>query len=154
MADNVTVLDIPTATREVSYSGSTGQHAQVVGIVAFSGSDDAKVATDLPGDATNGLDVDITRTPKSSSAALSNFSVSTSSATAQAANTSRKKLIIVNDSEIATLKVKYGATASATSFTHRVAPGETLVEDMYTGIVDGIWDQADAAGAARVTELT
>ena len=33
----------------------------MVGLAAFSGSDDAKTAADLPGDAANGLDVDVTR---------------------------------------------------------------------------------------------
>ncbi len=61
MPDNVTVNSVPVATRSVTYSGDASQNAQVIGLVAFSGSDDAKTATDLPGDATNGLDVDVTR---------------------------------------------------------------------------------------------
>lgn len=56
MADNVTANSIPIATRSVTYSGDAGQNAQVVGLVGFSGSDDAKTATDIPGDG-NGLDV-------------------------------------------------------------------------------------------------
>lgn len=65
MADNVVANSIPVATRAVTYSGDASQNAQVVGLVAFSGSDDAKTAVDLPGDATNGLDVDVTRLPAS-----------------------------------------------------------------------------------------
>jgi hypothetical protein len=70
MADNVTTQSatpatIPAstriATREVTYSGDATTHVAPVGIVAFSGSDDAKTATDIPGDAANGLDVDVTR---------------------------------------------------------------------------------------------
>jgi hypothetical protein len=64
MADNTdNGAGVPVATRSVTYSGDAAQNAQVVGLVAFAGSDDAKTATDLPGDATNGLDVDITRLP-------------------------------------------------------------------------------------------
>lgn len=63
MADNVSANAIPTATRNVTYSGDAGQNVQAVGLVVFTGSDDAKTAIDLPGDATNGLDVDVTRLP-------------------------------------------------------------------------------------------
>lgn len=59
MADNVTANSVPVATRSVTYSGDAGQNAQVVGLVAFSGADDAKTAADIPGDATNGLMVQI-----------------------------------------------------------------------------------------------
>lgn len=71
MADNLTttttVSTVPNntkiATREVTYSGDASSHIAPVGIVVFSGSDDAKTATDIPGDATNGLAVDVTRLP-------------------------------------------------------------------------------------------
>ena len=49
MADNVGYTPgsgEKVATREVSYSGETAQ-AQAVGLVTFSGSDDAKTATDI-----------------------------------------------------------------------------------------------------------
>jgi uncharacterized protein (DUF2141 family) len=65
MSDNVTPTGSGApkfASREVSYSGETAQ-APVSGLVAFAGSDDAKTAADIPGDATNGLDVDVTRVP-------------------------------------------------------------------------------------------
>lgn len=57
MADNVTTQSATPATlpantglaaRSVSYSGDAGQLLAPVGLVAFSGSDDAKVATDIP----------------------------------------------------------------------------------------------------------
>lgn len=51
------------ATREVTYSGDASTHIAPVGLVAFSGADDAKTAADIPGDAANGLDVDVTRLP-------------------------------------------------------------------------------------------
>jgi hypothetical protein len=51
MADNVGYTPgsgEKVATREVSYSGETAQ-AQAVGLVTFTGSDDAKTATDISG---------------------------------------------------------------------------------------------------------
>jgi hypothetical protein len=64
VADNtLTGTGVAVATRSVTYSGDASQNAQVIGLVAFSGSDDAKTATDIPGDASNGLDVDVTRLP-------------------------------------------------------------------------------------------
>jgi hypothetical protein len=87
-----------------------------------------------------------------STATLANVSSSASSTTLAAANTARRGLVIVNDST-AVLYVKFGATASATSFTYQLGPGDTLEmeQPVYTGVVDGIW--ASANGAARVTEL-
>ena len=69
MADNVqTTTDVSTlpddtiiAARAVTYSGDSNALIAPVGLVAFSGNDDAKTATDIPGDNINGLDVDVTR---------------------------------------------------------------------------------------------
>jgi hypothetical protein len=64
MPDNIetkAASTIPVATRAVTYSGDAAQNVQVVGLGAFSGSDDAKTVADIPGDGTNGLDVDVTR---------------------------------------------------------------------------------------------
>lgn len=62
---------------------------------------------------------------------------------------------IYNDST-AVLYVKQGATASTTSFTVKMLPGD-LYEfprgkggGIYTGVVHGIW--ASATGSARLTE--
>lgn len=87
-----------------------------------------------------------------STANLANVASSATSVTLQAASTSRKGLIIYNDST-ATLFLKYGATASATSFTYFLAAGATweMPSPLFTGIIDGIW--ASANGNARVTEL-
>lgn len=49
------------ATRSVMYSGLANMHIAPVGLVGFSGADDAKVAHDIPGDETNGLAVDVRR---------------------------------------------------------------------------------------------
>jgi hypothetical protein len=90
----------------------------------------------------------------SSTATLANVAGSASSVTLAAANASREGVVIMNDST-AILYVKFGATASATSFTYKLNGGETYESSgpvIYTGIITGIW--ASATGAARVTELT
>ena len=80
----------------------------------------------------------------------------TSSATSVlilAANVTRRKFIIYNDST-RTLKIAYDATASATVFNHLI-PAQSFYESAigdYTGIINGIWTTAN--GFARVTELT
>ena len=108
-------------------------------------------ASDVSG--SNGLPV---RASTASAATLSNTSASATNVTLLASNSSRLGAIIVNDSA-ATLYVKFGATASSTSYTYRVDPYGVLEfpgpgVPVYTGIVDGIWDSA--TGAARATELT
>jgi len=57
---------------------------------------------------------------------------------------------ITNDST-AVLYVKYGTTASTTSYTVQIQPGGyyEFPQPMYTGPVDGIW--ASANGYARLT---
>lgn len=107
----------------------------------------------IRGDTTNGLDVDVTRTPKSGTATLANVAGSASSVVLRAAAATRLGLTIFNDST-ASLYIKFGATASATSFTVFVGPGAyyELPQPVYTGTVDGIWTAA--AGNARVTEMT
>lgn len=99
--------------------------------------------------------VTVTVTPATvASASLSNVSASASSVTLSAANTSRKGWAIFNDSTTANLFVKFGTTASATSYTVKILAGgfyEMPGPPIYTGQLDGIWDVA--AGAARVTEF-
>ena len=98
--------------------------------------------------------VSLQSVPTVSVSTLSNVASSASNVTLLAANTSRKGLVIMNDST-AILYIKFGATASATSFTYKLSGGETFempMSPIYTGIVDGIW--ASANGSARVTELT
>lgn len=89
---------------------------------------------------------------------LSNVAGSASSVTLLAANTARLGFVIVNDST-AILYIKFGTTASATSFTYEL-PGnasgvytlESAARFNYTGVITGIW--ASATGTARVTEMT
>jgi hypothetical protein len=72
-----------------------------------------------------------------------------------AANSSRKGAIIVNTDEYV-LYIKYGATATAAigGFSYAIPGGATWeMGTLYTGIIDGIWDQ-DGSGGASITELT
>lgn len=84
-------------------------------------------------------------------ATLTNVASSTSSVELLAANGKRSGAIIYNDST-AILYVKFGATASTSSYTVQV-PSQgsyNLPAPAYAGEVDGIW--ASANGNARVTE--
>lgn len=93
------------------------------------------------------------RRPAASAAAVTNVAASAASVTLVASNANRRGLLVFNDST-ANLYLKYGATASATSFTVPLGPGGLfeMPEPIYSGIVDGIWSAAN--GAARITELT
>jgi hypothetical protein len=87
--------------------------------------------------------------------ALTNVAGSATNVTLLGANANRLAFMLYNDSTSA-LYVKFGVTASATSFTKRLLPNEawgTLEAGVnYTGQMDAIWDSA--AGTMRVTELT
>jgi hypothetical protein len=96
--------------------------------------------------------VTVTALAVAAAATLANVSDTASSTTLLASNAARLAAIIYNDSTVG-LYVKYGATASATSFTYFLDAGESYREERYTGVIDGIWE-SDASGTARVTELT
>lgn len=102
------------------------------------------------------LKADLTETQpvqaaRSTTATLANVISSVTSVTLQASNVNRKGLAIFNDSA-AVLYVKFGATASTTSYTVQIGAGGyyELPQPCYTGVVDGIW--ASANGNARITE--
>jgi hypothetical protein len=91
-------------------------------------------------------------TQKALTATLSNVNASDSSVTLLAANTARLGATIVNDSTV-TLYVKFGATASTTSYTVKLLAGAYYeVPFGYYGIIDGI--SASATGVIRITEIT
>lgn len=91
-------------------------------------------------------------TQKSSTATLSNVASSATNVTILASNTARTGATVYNDST-QILYLKFGTTASTTSFTVKLA-SETYYEvpGGYTGVLDGLW--ASANGSARITELT
>lgn len=94
--------------------------------------------------------------PRAATPTLANVAASASSVTLLAANAARLGAAIVNDST-SILYVKFGSTASATSFTVCLAgsvagvPAYYEVPFGYVGIITGIW--VSATGAARVTEV-
>jgi hypothetical protein len=103
----------------------------------------------LRGDA---LGLHISRQATSATATLSNVAGSASSVTLLALNVARKGATIHNDSS-AILYVKFGTTASTTSYTVKmVADAYFEFPFGFTGRVDGIW--ASATGSARITEMT
>lgn len=91
-----------------------------------------------------------TRPATSNVASVNDTNVST---TLLASNANRLGATIYNDST-EVLYVKFGATASNTSYTVKmIADSYYEIPFGYTGIIDGIWG-ADASGAARITELS
>ena len=86
-------------------------------------------------------------------AALTNTSASASNVTIQAANNARRGWQVHNDST-SVAYVKFGATASSTSYTVRLEPNAfyEMPQPCYLGIIDAIWVAAN--GSARTTELT
>jgi len=93
----------------------------------------------------------LTRNP-ASGATLSSVAGTASSTTLLAANSARLGATIYNDST-AELLVKFGATASSSSFTVAIgSDGYFETPFSYTGRIDGIW--GSATGDARITEIT
>lgn len=86
----------------------------------------------------------------------SRLAITNTSIQLAAANPLRKSLIVHNESN-RLLFVKFGATASATSYTRMLSPDETWVIDgfsVWSGRVDGILSQASSTAFAVVTETT
>lgn len=85
--------------------------------------------------------------------AVTSVNDTSSSTTLKSSNASRKEIIIQNTSS-AILYIKYGTTASSTDFTVSLAQNDILIEDKYTGRIDGIWASDPNDGAAKITEMT
>lgn len=142
MADN-TVINAGTGGDTIATDDIGGIKYQRVKVTfgADGAATDVATAAPLPTTSTCGT------------ATLTNVAGSATSVSLLAANTARRQVIIWNDST-ALLYVKFGATASTTSFTFQVVGGGYLELPMpvYTGAIDGIW--VTATGSARITELT
>lgn len=91
--------------------------------------------------------------PRAAVSTLSNVSSSATNVTLLALKDTRVGVLLVNDST-ANLFLKYGATASSTSYTVKIGSGGywEMPQPIWAGQVDGIWDAAN--GAARITELS
>lgn len=138
---------VNTIASQVGVQGNTG--------VVTANTQRVVLATDVALPAGTNSIGSVTSTPeKSSTATLSNVAASASSVTVLASNANRKKAIFLNDST-SVCRLKFGATASSTSYTIYMSRGDTYIEEgptVYTGICDAIWDSA--TGNMRVTELT
>lgn len=107
----------------------------------------------VPGTSANPLYTISSTSQDAATATLTNVASSASSVQLLAAASTRRGFSIYNDST-AVLYVKFGTTASSSSYTLQLAAGgyyETGVM-VYSGRIDGIW--ASANGNARITELT
>lgn len=86
-------------------------------------------------------------------AALTNLAANAASQTALSANANRLGMTFINDAD-KPCYLKYGTTASATSFVRKLFPGEQWEPAVnYVGRVDVIWDAAPT-GSLRITELS
>lgn len=104
----------------------------------------------VPADATNGLDVDVTRLPKSSTLTLADPAPTTTATLIKASAAGRKAISIKNAGTV----VVYlgGANTVTTSTGWSLDPGETWSDDVYTGDWYGI--TASGTGDIRVIEFT
>ena len=91
----------------------------------------------------------------SSTSAVTSVAGAITSTLLLASNANRRAFYITNEAAVGQiLYITFGATASVTSYTEYLNPGDTLTPDpaCYTGAINGIWT---ATGAfARITELT
>jgi hypothetical protein len=117
------------------------------------------ISTALPAGTNNIGDVDVLTLPdvalkNYSTSAVTNVVSAATSTSILASNANRRMAIMVNDTDRNTY-VKLGATASTTSFSYKLSPGQILELPIpiYTGAIDAIWD-ASPTGSMRVTEIT
>lgn len=100
-----------------------------------------------------GINVQDVTTSPARTTSVTSVASSASSVTLLTADDARRGCAVFNDSS-AILYMKFGATATTSSYTIKMAAG-TYYEfplPCYQGVVDGIW--ASANGSARITELT
>ena len=144
-------LSSATAMWQVDVKGMT--HFRLNPTVAASDTDLAFVFQGSAGEFATVPDSQQANSTQVDSADLSNVATSTSSVTLLSANTDRRAVTIWNDS-VAALYVKFGATASATSCTVKIAADGyyELPQPCWTGIIDGILSAG--SGTARVSELS
>jgi hypothetical protein len=153
MSDNVTVSNSPTSINadipvRTLDKGTT--QTQVVAIDYGAGGSENLTVPDFATETTLQQIADSTT---ASTASISNVVATTSSTQILAANAERKLAIFVNDADQPCL-VKFGETASSSSFTYKLLAGDILElpTPIYTGRIDAIWTNA-VTGNMRVTEL-
>lgn len=152
ISSDATILAIKTAVEIIdnAVSGTGNNVSQINGVTPLMGAGNTGTGSLRVTIATDQATIPVTEV-RPASATLANVASSASNVTLQASNTARRVWKVFNDST-AVLYVKFGATASATSYTVQIAAGGfyEMEPPVYTGIIDGIW--ASANGNARVTE--
>jgi hypothetical protein len=152
MVDNVTIpaTGSGTATPVVATDDVAGVHYQFMKLTDGTLDSTTKIASG-GGVETNALRI----TPSVlATATLTNLASTAASQSALASNTARRGVLMFNDDANAVL-IKYGATASATSYTVKI-PADSYWEmpmPIYTGAIDAIW-LVDGSGSLRITELS
>lgn len=134
-------LPLPTGTNTIGAltSNQSVNVSQIAGTTTATGAGTSSAGTQRIGIASG------------ATATAANVSGSASSTTLLAASTSRLGASFYNDST-SICRVKFGATASTSSFTVLMQAGayyELPGPHIYNGIIDGIWESA--TGAMRVT---
>ncbi len=117
----------------------------------------------IGGDATNGLDVDVTRVggtvatkeTRSATGTVTSVADNAASSTLLASNANRLGASIVNDSSAVLYVRCEAAAASTTAYSARLVQfAQWEAPFGYTGEIRGIWATDPGDGAARITEYT
>ncbi len=136
-----------TGTSDINVKQLNGTTTDTNSGVKSAGTLRVVIATDQPA-LTNAQPV----TDRGATSGEARVSTSGTSAVLRAADAARKEVVIYNDSAN-NLFVRFSASAAtSTAFAHKLGPGQTLIEDKYTGAITGILDAS--TGSAQVTEIT
>jgi hypothetical protein len=151
-AGSITV-DAPVATPVAIRLSDGAAFISALPITDNGGSLTVDGAVTVSGTATvTGSGTFTTKEVRAATSAVTSTATSNVSATILASNANRLGATIYNDS-LVDMYVKFGATASATSFTVKMAAASYFETPFaWTGIIDAIL--ASSTGNARVTELT
>ena len=161
--NNITgTVSLPTgaATETTLAAKATESTLQSIdGKITACNTNSVTIGAPLPSGTNNIGDVDVLTLPD---VAIKNYASSSVTSVVSAAvstsilasNANRRMAIMVNDTD-KNAYVKLGATASTTSFSYKLTPGQTLELPIpvYTGAIDAIWDTSPT-GSMRVTEIS
>lgn len=145
--DNTPVSTKPLNVQVVTTDEGLITHSVIHGLTTAGGGSFVDVKVNPSGALTVASQED-----RPSAATVTSISSSASSVQILASNGSRIMAIFFNDSS-ATLFLKFGSTASSTSFTVKILAGGYFECPFpcYTGRIDGIWESAN--GSVRITEM-
>jgi hypothetical protein len=144
--------NITAATRSVTYSGDTAD-VQVVGLAAFSGSDDAKTVTDITA---SGSALNVQPTSLSATILATVVTVGTSAVTLPASALSGRRSVTIQSDPTNTAYIYIGSSAvtadAASTGGFMLAPGQSLPIDLAAGLV--VYGRSTSASqAVRVLEF-